>query len=76
MQIVQYGPFRIAISRPPFSNGWEITAVRALVQTSLEDYAHADELKDRLLERQRGVLVAGRQVREVDLRTGNRVVPL
>jgi len=59
MQIVQYGPFRIAISRPPFSNGWEITAVRALVQTSLEDYAHADELKDRLLERQRGVLVAG-----------------
>ncbi|WP_306061862.1 PINc/VapC family ATPase [Natronococcus wangiae] len=59
MQIVQYGPLRIAISRPPFSNGWEITAVRALVQTSLEDYAHAAELEDRLLERQRGVLVAG-----------------
>ena len=59
MQIVQYGPYRIAIARPPFSDGWEITAVRAIVTTSLEEYAFAKELKDRLLERQRGVLIAG-----------------
>ena len=59
MQIVQYGPYRIAIARPPFSDGWEITAVRAIVKTSLEEYAFAADLKDRLLERQRGVLIAG-----------------
>ena len=59
MQIVQYGPYRIAIARPPFSDGWEITAVRAIVKTSLEEYAFADELEDRLIERQRGVLIAG-----------------
>ncbi|WP_435320526.1 PINc/VapC family ATPase [Haloarchaeobius sp. TZWSO28] len=59
MQIVQFGPYRIAIARPPFSDDWEITAVRALVKTSLDEYEHAEELEARLLERQRGVLVAG-----------------
>ena len=59
MQIVQYRDYRIAIARPPFADGWEITAVRPIVKTDLEDYAHADELKDRLLEGHRGVLIAG-----------------
>jgi ATPase len=59
MKIVQFGLYRIAVARPPFSDGIEITAVRPIVKTDLEDYAFADELRDRLRERQRGVLIAG-----------------
>ncbi|MGQ4554529.1 ATPase, T2SS/T4P/T4SS family [Halobellus sp. GM3] len=59
MSIVQYRDYRIAIARPPFADGIEITAVRPIVKTDLEDYEFADELKDRLKERQRGVLIAG-----------------
>ncbi|MFC4542582.1 PINc/VapC family ATPase [Halosolutus amylolyticus] len=59
MKIVQFRDYRIAIGRPPFSDGIEITAVRPIAQTDLEDYEHADELKERLLERQRGVLISG-----------------
>ncbi|OLZ39566.1 ATPase [Natrinema saccharevitans] len=59
MQIVQFRDYRIAIGRPPFSDGIEITAVRPIAQTDIEDYEHADELKERLLERQRGVLISG-----------------
>ncbi|PSQ50596.1 ATPase [Halobacteriales archaeon SW_7_65_23] len=59
MTIIQYREYRIAIARPPFSDGLEITAVRPIIQTTLEDYEHADDLRDRLLERQRGVLISG-----------------
>ncbi|SIR98267.1 PINc/VapC family ATPase [Natronorubrum thiooxidans] len=59
MKIVQFRDYRIAIGRPPFADGIEITAVRPIAQTDIEDYEKADELKDRLLERQRGVLISG-----------------
>ncbi|MFB6128901.1 MAG: PINc/VapC family ATPase [Halorhabdus sp.] len=59
MRIVQFREYRIAIARPPFSDGLEITAVRPIVKTDLEDYEYADELRDRLVERQRGVLISG-----------------
>jgi ATPase len=59
MTIVQFQEFRIAIARPPFSDGLEITAVRPLVRTDLDDYEHADALRERLTERQRGVLISG-----------------
>ncbi|WP_276255412.1 PINc/VapC family ATPase [Halomontanus rarus] len=59
MKIVQFRDYRIAIARPPFSDGIEITAVKPIAQTDIEDYEHADELKERLLERQRGVLISG-----------------
>ena len=59
MTIVQFGQYRIAIARPPFSDKLEITAVRPIVKTDLDDYDHADELRERLLEHQRGVLISG-----------------
>jgi len=59
MRIVQFREYRIAIARPPFSDGWEITAVRPIVETDLEDYEGAEELKERLLSEKRGVLIAG-----------------
>ncbi|QCC48643.1 PINc/VapC family ATPase [Halobellus limi] len=59
MSIVQFRDYRIAVARPPFADGIEITAVRPIVKTDIEDYEFADELKDRLKERQRGVLISG-----------------
>jgi len=59
MTIVQFRQYRIAIARPPFSDGLEITAVRPIVKTDLDDYEHADELRSRLVKRQRGVLISG-----------------
>lgn len=57
--VVQLGPMRIAITRPPFSDGLEITAVRPVAKVDLDSYKHADELKARLSEGQRGILIAG-----------------
>jgi len=59
MTIIQFRDMRIAIARPPFSEAMEITAVRPIVKTELDDYEHADELRDRLTEHQRGVLISG-----------------
>jgi len=59
MRIVQFREYRIAIARPPFSDALEITAVRPIVKTDLDDYEYAEELRDRLVERQRGVLISG-----------------
>ena len=59
MDIVQYRNYRIAVARPPFADGIEITAVRPIAKTTLDDYEFADELRERFLERKRGVLIAG-----------------
>jgi ATPase len=59
MTIVQFRDLRIAIARPPFADAMEITTVRPIVETELDDYEYADELRERLAERQRGVLVSG-----------------
>ena len=59
MSIVQFRDYRIAVARPPFADGIEITAVRPIVKTDLDDYEFAEELRDRLQERQRGVLISG-----------------
>jgi ATPase len=57
--IVQLGDYRIIITRPPLSNGWEITAVRPLVKLRLEDYNLPEKLLKRLIERAEGILIAG-----------------
>jgi ATPase len=59
MTIVQFRDYRIAVATPPFADGYEITAVRPIVKTELDDYEFADELRERLRERQRGVLISG-----------------
>ena len=57
--IVQLGKYRIVITKPPFSDGWEITAVRPVKKLSLEDYKLSEKLKERLAEQAEGILVAG-----------------
>jgi ATPase len=59
MTIVQYRDYRIAIAEPPFADAIEITAVRPVVKTDIEDYDFAEELEERFLERRRGVLISG-----------------
>ncbi|HDR72558.1 MAG TPA: ATPase [Methanoculleus sp.] len=57
--VVQIGSLRISIARRPFSDGMEISAVRPIVDISLNDYARADLIKNRIMGEQRGLLVAG-----------------
>jgi ATPase len=57
--VVQLKDFRIVIAHPPFSDALEITAVRPVAFTTLDNYRHAELLKKHLQEKYRGVLVAG-----------------
>ncbi len=57
--VVQLGSYRIAITRPPFSEAMEITLVRPILKVTLEDYKLSDKLKKRLEERAEGILIAG-----------------
>ncbi|MBI2135280.1 Flp pilus assembly complex ATPase component TadA [Candidatus Woesearchaeota archaeon] len=57
--IVQLGRYRIVITRPPFSDGWEITAVRPVKKLSLEDYKLSEKLMKRICDQAEGVLIAG-----------------
>jgi len=56
--IIQLGVYRITITRPPFSDGWEITAVRPVKLLNLDEYKLSDKLKKRI-EKAEGILIAG-----------------
>lgn len=57
--VVQLKNMRIAITRPPFSDGIEITIVRPVVKLNLNDYRLSDKLKERLLKRAEGIVISG-----------------
>jgi ATPase len=57
--IVQFHEYRVAIARPPFSDGFEITTVRPIAEVKLEDYRLSSKLKERLAKQAEGVLIAG-----------------
>lgn len=57
--VVQIGRYRIAITRPPFSEKAEITAVRPVAKVGLDDYTMSEELMTRLKTEAEGILVAG-----------------
>jgi len=57
--VLQLGDYRIAIARPPFSDGLELTIVRPIVKLKLEDYKLSEKLMKRLKERAEGILIAG-----------------
>ncbi|MEM2121210.1 MAG: PINc/VapC family ATPase [Candidatus Woesearchaeota archaeon] len=57
--IVQIGNFRIVITKPPLSDGWEITAVRPVKKMSLQDYNLSEKLIKRISEQAEGILIAG-----------------
>jgi ATPase len=53
------GAYRIAIAKPPFSDGFEITIVRPIIKLTLNDYRLSDKLINRLKGKAEGILVAG-----------------
>lgn len=57
--VVQLQNLRVAIARPPFSDGMEITAVRPVARLGLDDYDLPGELRDRLREHTRGTFISG-----------------
>ena len=57
--VVQLRDLRIAIAERPFSDRMEITAVRPIAKATLDDYGLSEELKNRFIERQRGILISG-----------------
>jgi ATPase len=57
--VIQYGTFRIAITRPPFSDSLEITIVRPIVKLSLESYNATEKLIERLSEGSEGIVISG-----------------
>jgi ATPase len=57
--VIQFGNFRIAITRPPFSDGLEVTIVRPTVKLSLSDYEASEKLMERLSDKAEGVIIAG-----------------
>ncbi len=57
--IIQHLDFRIVITRKPFSDGFEITAVRPVVKLNLDNYQLEETLKERLTKESKGILIAG-----------------
>jgi ATPase len=57
--VIQLGTYRVAIARPPFSDGLEITVVRPIVRLTLADYKISDKLIQRLATKAEGVIIAG-----------------
>ena len=57
--IVQLGRYRIVITKPPFSDGWEITAVRPVRKMTLADYQVSEKLMQRIDQQAEGILIAG-----------------
>src|SRR3989338_597458 len=57
--IVQLGKYRIVITKPPFSDGWEITAVRPVRKLDLDEYKLTEKLMKRIAEQAEGILIAG-----------------
>ena len=56
--ILQIRDMRIAITEAPFSDDFEITAVRPIASVDFDKYQAGDVLKERILQ-QRGILIAG-----------------
>ncbi len=58
-QVLQVSNYRIAIAKPPFSSGMEITAVRPIVKFTIDDYNLDKKLMDRLETKADGLLITG-----------------
>lgn len=56
--VSQIGSMRVTVTRPPFSDGIEVTIARSIRDVSFESYSCVAALKDRL-KTSSGILVAG-----------------
>lgn len=58
-KVLQLWPYRIVVVYPPLSDGLELTAVRPVKKTTIEDYNLNEETFDLLRNRAKGILVSG-----------------
>lgn len=58
-QVIQYRDYRIAITKPPFSESIEITIVHPIVKLEMKDYQMSEELTKRFADRAEGILISG-----------------
>jgi ATPase len=57
--VVQSREYRISITKPPFSEALEITAIRPVIEISLDEYKLSDKLMERLKNSANGILISG-----------------
>ncbi|UCD02925.1 MAG: Flp pilus assembly complex ATPase component TadA [Candidatus Aenigmatarchaeota archaeon] len=57
--VIQMGDYRISITKPPFSDALELTAVRPVYKAKLSDYRLHKDLERNVVSRSSGVLIAG-----------------
>ncbi|EGP93982.1 PilT protein domain protein [Nitrosarchaeum koreense MY1] len=57
--VIQYNDYRIAITKPPFSEAFEITIVHPIVKLTLDDYTISEELMKRFSDRAEGIIISG-----------------
>jgi ATPase len=57
--VVQYKDYRIAITKTPFSESFEITIVHPIVKLTLDDYSISDELMKRFSDKAEGIVISG-----------------
>ena len=57
--VIQYKDYRIAITKPPFSESFEITIVHPIVKLTLDDYSISPELMERFADRAEGIVISG-----------------
>jgi len=57
--VIQLGLYRVVVSKFPFSEMTEITAVKPIISLRLKDYEMSDKLKARLEGKAEGILVVG-----------------
>lgn len=57
--VAQIGNYRIAVARPPFSDGLEVTIVRPIIKLRLDDYRLPQKLMERFEKSAEGILIAG-----------------
>ncbi|NDF27789.1 MAG: ATPase, partial [Nitrosopumilaceae archaeon] len=57
--VVQYSDYRIAITRPPFSESHEITIVHPITKMTLDQYGLSSKLLSRLSNQAEGIIISG-----------------
>ncbi len=57
--VIQMGDYRISVTRPPFSDALELTAVRPVYKAKLSDYSMHKDLEKKIVGKSSGVLIAG-----------------
>jgi ATPase len=57
--VAQMGQYRVVVTKPPFSDGFEITVVRPIRKLVFSDYEMSDKLRSRFAQKAEGILICG-----------------